>query len=114
MNSKKEIQRYFKAYRLDHEKINFLRETYLEYNSLVASIKEFLKVHDTENQLKKMCQVAYGITLNETRYLGYGPTYKILEKPDVAKAIRDQVDPIIREKKPIWNYKEEQRTKGLK
>lgn len=114
MNSRKEIQRYFKAYRLDHEKINYLREMYLEHNSLVASIKEFLKVHDTENQLKIMCHVAYGISLSETRYLGYDPTYKILDKTDVAKAIMEQVDPIIREKKPIWNYKEKPRTRSPK
>ncbi|MCM8542470.1 MAG: hypothetical protein NE328_19525 [Lentisphaeraceae bacterium] len=109
LNTKKDIQRLFKVLRLDHEKINYLREMYLKYNSLVRSIQEFIKVYETEDQLKKMCMVAYAISISETRYLGYDPTYKVLEKPEVAEAIIRDVDPIIREKKTIWNYKEEPR-----
>lgn len=112
IESKKDIRRYFTAWNLDHEKINFLREKYLEHDSLVPTIKDFLKSHKTDDQLKLLCQVAYGISLSETRYLGYDPSFKNLDNPEVAKTINEQVDFIIRDKKPLWNYKEEPSPKG--
>ena len=107
IDNRKQLDRFIKGLRLDSEKVNFLRESFLESESIFETVKSYLKQYELKG-LSEHCIGAFGLEVSQLRYIN--PIATCEDNLDLKNDVKELVDKVIREKKEIWNYKEEART----